>query len=394
VSIRAAGSLIAASWNKVMSQRQNSAGASPSSAADLAPPHIRAIAPYQPGKPISELAREMGLEESSIIKLASNENPLGISPLARRAVEKAVGDLARYPDGNGFELKRALSARYGIQIELIVLGNGSNDVLDLAARAFLTPNDEAIYSQHAFAVYPLAVQEIGARGIEVRARNYGHDLEAMRNAVTAKTRLVFIANPNNPTGTMVGADALEAFIASLSPAVLVVLDEAYNEYLPREINVDSLAWLERYQNLVITRTFSKVYGLAGLRVGYAFASRGVADMMNRVREPFNVNSLALVAAAAALQDTDFVRKSYDVNRAGMKQLTTGLTSMGLEYIPSFGNFLTFKVREASTVFQRLLKAGVIVRPIAAYGMPDHLRVSIGLESENARFLESLKQAIE
>jgi histidinol-phosphate aminotransferase len=363
------------------------------SVCDLAPSYIRAIAPYQPGKPVSELAREMGLDVSSIIKLASNENPLGVSPLARRAIESVLGELARYPDGNGFELKHALHDHYGVATESIVLGNGSNDVLDLAARAFLTPNDEAIYSQHAFAVYPLAVQAIGARAVEVPAHDYAHDLDAMRGAVTAKTRLVFIANPNNPTGTMVRADALESFVASVPDGVLVVLDEAYNEYLPREVAFDSLAWLKRYPNLVITRTFSKVYGLAGLRVGYAFASREVADLMNRVREPFNVNSVALAAAAAALRDTEFVRRSHALNRAGMTQVSTGLSVLGLEYIPSYGNFVSFRVKNAADVFRRLLESGVIVRPIAGYGMPDHLRVSIGLESENARFLESLKQAI-
>lgn len=363
------------------------------SVCDVAPSYIRAIAPYQPGKPVSELAREMGLDASSIIKLASNENPLGVSPFARRAIESALGDLARYPDGNGFELKHALHDHYGVSIERIVLGNGSNDVLDLAARAFLTPNDEAIYSQHAFAVYPLAVQAIGARGVEVPARDYGHDLDAMRGAVTARTRLVFIANPNNPTGTMVGSDALESFIASVPDDVLVVLDEAYNEYLPGEVAFDSVAWLEHYPNLVITRTFSKVYGLAGLRVGYAFASREVADLMNRVREPFNVNSVALAAAAAALRDTEFVSRSHELNRAGMTQVSKGLSMLGLEYIPSYGNFVSFRVKNAADVFRRLLESGVIVRPIGGYGMPDHLRVSIGLESENARFLESLKQAI-
>jgi histidinol-phosphate aminotransferase len=363
------------------------------SVCDVAPSYVRAIAPYEPGKPVSELAREIGLDASRIIKLASNENPLGVSPFARRAIESVLGELARYPDGNGFELKQALHDRYGIPMETIVLGNGSNDVLDLAARAFLTSNDEAIYSQHAFAVYPLAVQAIGARGVEVPARNYGHDLDAMRGAVTAKTRLVFIANPNNPTGTMLRSDALEAFIASIPDGVLVVLDEAYNEYLPREVAFDSLAWLERHANLVITRTFSKVYGLAGLRVGYAFASREVADLMNRVREPFNVNSVALAAAAAALRDTEFVRRSHELNRAGMTQVTSGLSVLRLEYIPSYGNFVSFRVKNAADVFRRLLECGVIVRPIAGYGMPDHLRVSIGLESENARFLESLKQAI-
>ncbi|MEN3355711.1 MAG: histidinol-phosphate aminotransferase [Betaproteobacteria bacterium] len=363
------------------------------SVCDFAPSYIRAIAPYQPGKPVSELAREMGLDASSVIKLASNENPLGVSPFARRAIELILGDLARYPDGNGFELKQALHDHYNVPVDAIVLGNGSNDVLDLAARAFLTPNDEAIYSQHAFAVYPLAVQAIGARGVEVPARDYGHDLDAMRDAVTAKTRLVFIANPNNPTGTMVGSAALESFMRAVPNRVLVVLDEAYNEYLPREVAFDSLAWLEHYPNLVVTRTFSKVYGLAGLRVGYAFASREVADLMNRVREPFNVNSVALAAAAAALTDTEFVRRSHELNRAGMVQVSKGLTVLGLDYIPSYGNFVSFRVRNAADVYQRLLESGVIVRPIAGYGMPDHLRVSIGLESENARFLERLKQAI-
>jgi len=360
---------------------------------DLAPGHIRAIAPYQPGKPISELAREMGLEESGIIKLASNENPLGVSPLARRAIEAALGDLARYPDGNGFELKRALSRRLGVAPVCIVLGNGSNDVLEMAARAFLAPGLEAIYSQHAFAVYPLAVQSAGAFGVEVPAKDYGHDLAAMRRAVTPETRLAFIANPNNPTGTMAGARELEDFIAALPREVLVVLDEAYNEYLPDDLRPDSIGWLKRYPNLVVTRTFSKVYGLAGLRVGYAVAAGRVADLMNRVRQPFNVNSVALAAATAALGDTDFVRRSHELNLKGMRQLTDGFKRLGLEFIPSYGNFVSFSVRDAAGVFLKLLEAGVIVRPIASYGMPRHLRVTIGLESENARFLAALAQAL-
>ncbi|HEV7799841.1 MAG TPA: histidinol-phosphate transaminase [Burkholderiales bacterium] len=363
------------------------------SASDLAPHYIRAIAPYQPGKPISELARELGLDPASIIKLASNENPLGVSPLAQQAISAVLSDLSRYPDGNGFELKQALKRRFGVPTDCMVLGNGSNDVLDLAARAFLRPGDEAVYSQHAFAVYPIAVQAIGARGIEVPARDYGHDLDAMARAVTGKTRIVFIANPNNPTGTLVPASALESFIAALPEHVLTVLDEAYNEYLPHEVRSDTLQWLGRFPNLVITRTLSKVYGLAGLRVGYAFASTEVADLMNRVREPFNVNSVALAAGAAALRDEDFIRKSFELNCAGMKQITEGLTRLGIEYIPSYGNFVSFEVPDAVEVFQRLLQAGVIVRPIAGYGMPNHLRVSIGLKSENARFLESLQRAI-
>ncbi len=356
---------------------------------DLAPPYVRAIAPYQPGKPISELARELGLGEAGIIKLASNENPLGVSPLARRAIEQAIAGLARYPDGNGFELKQALSRRHGVAQDCIVLGNGSNDVLEMAARAFLTPGLEAIYSQHAFAVYPLAVQAVGAAGIEVPAKDYGHDLAAMRRAVTGRTRLVFIANPNNPTGTLARPRELEAFLSDVPGEVLVVLDEAYHEYVPDALKPDSMGWLKRFPNLVVTRTFSKVYGLAGLRVGYACASAGVADLMNRVRQPFNVNSVALAAAAAALGDSGFVRESIGLNRSGIRQLTDGLRRLGLEFIPSYGNFVSFRVANASGVFQKLLEAGVIVRPIASYGMPRHLRVTIGLESENSRFLETL-----
>jgi histidinol-phosphate aminotransferase len=360
---------------------------------DLAPGYIRAIAPYQPGKPISELARELGLEETGIIKLASNENPLGVSPLARRAIEAALGDLSRYPDGNGYELKQALCRRHGVTQDCIVLGNGSNDVLEMAARAFLAPGLDAVYSQHAFAVYPLAVQAAGAAGIEVPAKEYGHDLTAMRRAITVKTRLVFIANPNNPTGTLVRPRELEDFIATLPKEVLVVLDEAYNEYLPDDLRSDSVGWLKRYPNLVVTRTFSKIYGLAGLRVGYAYAASGVADLMNRVRHPFNVNSIALAAAAAALEDHDFARKSFELNRSGMRQVTEGLKRLGLDHIPSCGNFVSFRVKDAADVFRKLLKTGVIVRPIASYGMPQHLRVTIGLESENGRFLASLEKAL-
>jgi len=360
---------------------------------DLAPGNIRDIAPYQPGKPISELARELGLEEASIIKLASNENPLGVSPLAQEAIKRVLGELARYPDGNGFELKQALSRRYGIEEARIVLGNGSNDVLELAARVFLYPGREAIYSQHAFAVYPLVVQAAGARGIEVPARDFGHDLDAMRRAVTSETRLVFIANPNNPTGTLVGAAALEEFILALPRNVAVVVDEAYNEYLEDTARADSIGWLRRFPNLIVTRTFSKVYGLAGLRVGYAFAGAGVADLMNRVRQPFNVNTMALAAATAALDDRAFVRQSFELNRAGMKQITAGLKRLEIEFIPSFGNFVSFKVGDGAAVFRKLLRMGVIVRPIASYGMPAYLRVTIGLESENTRFLAALEQAL-
>jgi histidinol-phosphate aminotransferase len=361
---------------------------------DLAPGYIREIAPYQPGKPIAELARELGLDAAGIIKLASNENPLGVSPRAQKAIAQVLADLARYPDGNGFELKQALARRHGVEQACIVLGNGSNDVLELAARVFLGPGREAIYSQHAFAVYPLAVQATGAKGIEVPARAFGHDLDAMRRAVTPRTRLVFVANPNNPTGTFVSARTLEEFVSALPREVVLVLDEAYNEYLEEADKADSIAWLARYPNLIVTRTFSKVYGLAGLRVGYAFAHAGVADLMNRVRQPFNVNSVALAAATAALADHEFVRRSFELNRAGMKQVTSGLKRLEIEFIPSFGNFVSFRVGDGAAVFQKLLRKGVIVRPIASYGMPAYLRVTIGLESENARFLAALQDVLQ
>ena len=355
---------------------------------DLAPTYIRGIAPYQPGKPISELERELGLKD--IVKLASNENPLGPSPKALAAVCGVLSEIARYPDGNGFALKQVLSARLEVKPEQIVLGNGSNDVLELAARAFLSPGTQAVYSQHAFAVYPLATQACGAQGIEAPAKNFGHDPEAMLQAVTAQTRIVFIANPNNPTGTLLSAAELSAFLRRLPKQVLVVLDEAYNEYLADELKIPSVSWLQEYSNLVVTRTFSKAYGLAGLRVGYALAHTGVADLMNRVRQPFNVNSISQAAAVAALEDHEFVKQSYQLNQQGMKQITHSFKRLGIRFIPSYGNFVCFHVGDASALYQRLLRRGVIVRPIADYGMPEWLRVSIGLPEENEKFLQALE----
>ncbi|HAF45453.1 MAG TPA: histidinol-phosphate transaminase [Gallionellaceae bacterium] len=360
---------------------------------DLAPSYIRAIAPYQPGKPISELERELGI--SGIIKLASNENPLGASPAAVAAMQEAIKTIAIYPDGNGFELKDALVKRYGVTHANITLGNGSNDLLELAARAFLQPGDKVVYSAHAFAVYALATQAVGATGITVpAAAGYGHDLPAMlRAARDNKVKMVFIANPNNPTGTFLSADDLLAFLRGLPPEILVVLDEAYNEYLPEDKRYDSVSWLKEFPNLIISRTFSKAYGLAGLRVGYAMAHEQVTDMINRVRQPFNVNSIAQAAAVAALRDVSFVKKTFELNRRGMVQITDGLTRLGLEYIPSFGNFVAFRISNASAMYRRLLELGLIVRPIANYDMPDWLRVTIGLESENAKFLAALEKCI-
>ena len=360
----------------------------------LAPANVRGIAPYVPGKPVAETARELGIPEAEILKMASNENPLGASPKALAAIRGALDELHDYPDGSGFELKRVLSRRLGVTPENIVLGNGSNDVLELVGRAFLRPGDAAVYSQHAFMVYPLVIQAIGARGIEVPAKQFGTDLDAIARAITADTRMVFVANPNNPTGTFNPWADVERFVEGVRGDVLVVLDEAYGEYLPDELKSPTQGWLARFPNLVVSRTLSKAFGLAGLRVGYGLADPRVAEVINRVRQPFNVNHLAMVAACAALDDEEFIRRSREVNAAGLEQLGAGFRRLGLEYIPSFGNFITVRVGpEAGRVYGEMLAEGVIVRPIAGYGMPEHLRVTVGLPEHNARFLAALGRAL-
>jgi histidinol-phosphate aminotransferase len=358
---------------------------------DLAPSYIAAIAPYQPGKPISELERELGI--TGAVKLASNENPAGASPRAIAAARAAVDEIARYPDGNGFALKRAIAAHHRVAESAIVLGNGSNDVLELVARTFLAPGAAAVFAQHAFAVYALVTQATGATGIEIPARDYGHDLPAMARAITDDVKVVFVANPNNPTGTLVRPHEVHAFLEAVPSRVLVVLDEAYSEYLSDALQSESVAWLAEFPNLVVSHTFSKAHGLAGLRVGYGLAHAAVADLMNRVRQPFNVSSVAQAAAVAALADDAFVGESRERNRLGMAQITAGLDRLGLDHIPSYGNFVSFRVADAQGVYDRLLRLGVIVRPIASYDMPDFLRVSIGLPEENTRFLAALAQAL-
>jgi histidinol-phosphate aminotransferase len=361
---------------------------------ELSPSYVRSIAPYQPGKPISELAREFGLDERNIVKLASNENPRGIGPRTRAAIDTALGEIARYPDGNGYELKLALSRRHGVDMSAIVLGNGSNDVLELVSLAFLGPGRSAVLSQHAFAVYPLATQARGARAIVVPAKDYGHDLETMANAVDEDTYVLWVANPNNPTGTYAYPQQVEALLRRVPERVVVVLDEAYNEYLRADVKGDSLKWLKRHPNLIVVRTFSKAYGLAGLRVGYGLAHPSIADVMNRVRQPFNVNSLALVAAAGALDDMEFVAKSYADNLQGLRQLEQGAAALGLDYIPSFGNFVTIRVGKAAEVYKRLLRRGVIVRPVGGgYELPEHLRVTSGTSEENETFLAALRASL-
>ena len=360
---------------------------------ELAPANVRAISPYVPGKPIAETARELGVDEASILKMASNENPLGPSPKALAAIRTALDDLAYYPDGSGYELKKALERRFGVAPEGIVLGNGSNDVLELVARSFLTPADSVVYSRHAFLVYPLVVQAIGAKHIEVPARAYGSDLEAMARAVRPDTKAIFLANPNNPTGTFNEWAAVHAFVQRVPENVLVVIDEAYGEYLPADKQSPSFGWIAKHPNVVVTRTLSKAYGLAGLRIGFAVADPKVADIMNRVRQPFNVNHLAMVAAVAALEDKAFLDKSREVNAAGLVQLAQGFARLGLESIPSLGNFISVRVGDAARVYSALLAKGVIVRPIAGYGLPEHLRVTVGLPEQNARFLDALASVL-
>ncbi|MDG9928878.1 MULTISPECIES: histidinol-phosphate transaminase [unclassified Pseudomonas] len=360
----------------------------------LAVPGVQKLSPYVPGKPVDELARELDLDPAGIVKLASNENPLGPSPKALEAIRAELAELTRYPDGNGFELKQKLAARCGVSPAQVTLGNGSNDILDLVARAWLAPGLNAVFSQYAFAVYPIVTQAVGAQGKVVPARDHGHDLEAMLAAIDANTRVVFVANPNNPTGTWFGPDALERFLARVPENVLVVLDEAYIEYAEGGELPDGLDYLARYPNLLVSRTFSKAYGLASLRVGYALSSPQVADVLNRVRAPFNVNSLALAAACAALDDADYLAASRRTNDAGMAQLEEGFRGLGLSWIPSKGNFIAVDFgRDAAPINQALLQAGVIVRPVAGYGMPTFLRVSIGTEQENARFLEALERIL-
>lgn len=359
-----------------------------------APEYVSAIAPYQAGKPIEELAREFGLDPSSIVKLASNENPLGMSPLARQAAVQAMIDSARYPDSNGFYLKQALAKRYEVPSEWMILGNGSNDILEIAADAFLSTGSSAVYSQYAFTVYRLATQAAGAGHIMVPAVAYGHDLDAMLAAIAPDTRMVFIANPNNPTGTFAPGEAIERFVAAVHAAygnrVVVVLDEAYNEYLAPELRFDSVALVRRYSNLLVSRTFSKAYGLAGLRVGFAIAQPDIIGMLNRVRQPFNVSVPAQAAAIAALSDEDFLQRSFECNRDGLAQLTAGVQAIGLEFVPSYGNFLLIRVGDAAAVNLALLKRGVIVRPVAGDGLPEWLRVSVGTTAENERFLSAMR----
>jgi len=354
----------------------------------LASKGVQGLHPYQPGKPIEELERELGL--TGIVKLASNENPLGISSSASKAIQNELANTTLYPDGTGFVLKQALCECFKLDADCITLGNGSNDVLDIITRAYANAESEVIYSQYAFAVYALSTQLVNAKAVVTPALDWGHDLDAMQAAITDKTSLIFIANPNNPTGTYLSSSRLVSFLESVPDHIIVVLDEAYCEFIDESDYPNGLSLLAMFPNLIVTRTFSKAYGLAALRVGYAVSNPVITDILNRVRQPFNVNSFALAAATAVLSDTEYLEQSKKVNNAGLQQVEKGLKALGLNYIPSLGNFICFELaQEGGVVYQALLEQGVIVRPLANYGMPCHLRVSIGLEYENQRFLDAL-----
>jgi histidinol-phosphate aminotransferase len=359
---------------------------------ELALAGVQQLVPYVPGKPVDELQRELGLTE--IVKLASNENPLGTGARVTAAIQATLPELTRYPDGSGFSLKAALSEKLAVSPEQITLGNGSSEILELVMRTFVAPEHEVVFSQHAFALYPILTQAVGAKAKIAAAKNYGHDLAIMQALVSDKTRVVFVANPNNPTGTLLEQDELEQFVAALPSHVLCVLDEAYYEFVDPDVRTESLAWPQRYPNLIIARTFSKAYGLAGLRIGYGISSVEIADLLNRVRQPFNSNMLALAAAEAALGDADYLQQTLAINIAGMAQLTAAFKELNLNWISSSGNFVSVDMgKNALPIYQALLQKGVIVRPVANYEMPNHLRISIGTQRENQIFIKALQEVL-
>lgn len=374
----------------------------------VAVPGVEDLLPYIPGKPIEELQRQYGIDD--VIKIASNENPLGPSPKVISHLSHCLSnpvELARYPDGNGFVLKNQLISHFKPQIhfnmEQITLGNGSNDVLDILARTFAGPGDEVVFSEYAFAVYPIVTQAVGAKSVVTPAHQWGYDLNAILDAITQKTRLIFIANPNNPTGTHLPYDDLVSFIQQVPQNIVVVLDEAYEEYAAHpdaqlSHYKSTIDLLEQFDNLVVTRTFSKAYGLASFRIGYSLSSSHIADLLNRVRQPFNNNSLALEAASVALDDQDHINESVSLNWQGMSYLTNEFSNMGLNFIPSAGNFICVEIprndaHDSAGVNENLLQQGVIVRPVGNYQMPDHLRISVGTLLENQRLIDALRQSL-
>jgi len=349
---------------------------------------------YQPGRPIDEVARELGLPFDSIDKLASNENPLGASASAVEAVRKAAADLHLYPDGNCHHLREKLAAKLLLEPRNLIFGNGSNEVLELLGHALLGPGDEIVISQYCFVVYPIVGRLFGADVVSVPAKDHGHDLRAMLDAVTERTRIVFVANPNNPTGTLASREDVIALVSGLPENVLLVMDEAYVEYLADPVDLLSLIRRGDRPNLFVTRTFSKIHGLAGLRVGYGVGHPDFIAGLEKTREPFNVNSLAQAGALAALDDEEHVARTRAVNRAGLDFLGGAFRKLGVEFVPSHGNFILARVGDAAGVFGELQKRGVITRPVAGYGLPEWLRISVGTEAQNGRCVEALREILD
>lgn len=357
----------------------------------LANAGISSLTPYQPGKPVEELERELGITSS--IKLASNENPLGPSPNSLQVMHDALANLHIYPDGSCYELKEALARQLSVDTRQITVGNGSENILEIIGKAYLQSGDTAVISQYAFLTIPLIVQSFGAKVNTAAAVNWSHNIDNMLNAIDDNTRVLFLVNPNNPTGTYTNQKEFTKLMNSVPPHIIVVLDEAYSEYITAPDYPDALTFLAHHPNLIISRTFSKAYGLAGLRIGYAVSSLEIADILNRARLPFNVNTLAAKAAVAALHDTDHVRKTVELNNHGMQQMIAGLRKLKLDFIPSLANFIAIDVEDGPAVYQKLLLEGVIVRPLKAYDMPRHIRVTIGTEEQNQRFLTSIEKVL-
>lgn len=356
-------------------------------------PHVNGIPPYKPGRAMASVAREFGLTQGTIVKLASNENPLGMSPKARAAVRNFDEDLARYPDPECIELRSALSVKHNIPMDWIIVGSGSAEILQMAARAFLSQGRSGLASQYSFTSYRRETEAAGAGCVVVPARNYGVDLDAMPDAIDDSVRLIFIGNPNNPTGTWAPPAEMARFLARVPADRAVLVDEAYFEFVEPEEQFDSVEWVRRYPNLIVTRTFSKAFGMAAMRIGYGIAQPEMIEVLNRLRLVFNVGAEAQAAALAALDDKEFEEKSRLLNKEGMVQLIAGFKRLDLGYVPSKGNFIMVHVGEAAAVNGELLKRGVIVRPIANYGLPQWLRVTVGLREENARFLDQLAELL-
>jgi len=357
-------------------------------------PALANLPVYQPGRPIEEVARELGLDPHDIIKVASNENPLGPSPIALAALERALQQLHLYPDGNAFYLKQRLAARLGLTPQNLILGNGSNEIIEFVGHALLQPGSNIVVSQYCFAIYPIVALMFGAEVITVPAHKHGHDLPAMLKAVTPQTRILFVANPNNPTGTLAPKEDLQRLVEQIPDHVLLVIDEAYIEFLDDPL--DLLAWVRenRKPNLLLMRTFSKIYGLAGLRIGYGIGPTPLVAALEKIRQPFNINAMAQTAALAALDDQEHIDRTRHNNREGLAFLQQAAQSLGLEFVPSHANFLLVRVGAGQTVFQRMQEKGVITRPMGGYGLPEWIRISVGTPGENQRCVEALRMALQ